>query len=43
MKDVIVHPAGEGQNGALEPVSEPVAVDTFGEQRPRVRSHIAHG
>ena len=30
MKDLIVHPKGESENGALVPVSGPVAVDTFG-------------
>jgi hypothetical protein len=30
MKDIFVHPTGEPKNGALVPVSGPVAVDTFG-------------
>ena len=30
MKELIVHPEGESQNGPLVPVSGPVAVDTFG-------------
>jgi hypothetical protein len=30
MKELVVHPAGEGDKGALVPVSEPIAVDTFG-------------
>ncbi len=29
MKDLLVHPKGEGENGELVPVSGPVAVDTF--------------
>ena len=30
MKELITHPEGEAKNGALVPVSGPVAVDTFG-------------
>ena len=30
MNQMIIHPQGESQNGALVPVSGPVAVDTFG-------------
>ena len=30
MKDLRVHPLGEAINGALVPVTGPVAVDTFG-------------
>jgi len=30
MNDLIVHPVGEEQNAVLVPVSEAVAVDTFG-------------
>ena len=30
MNDLVVHPLGEGDNGALVPLSEPIAVDTFG-------------
>ena len=30
MQDLIVHPVGESKNGALVPISGPVAVDTFG-------------
>jgi hypothetical protein len=30
MNELVVHPEGEGAKGALVPVSEPIAVDTFG-------------
>ena len=30
MSDLVVHPLGGGDKGALVPVSEPIAVDTFG-------------
>lgn len=30
MQELITHPKGEAQSGALVPVSVPVAVDTFG-------------
>lgn len=30
MNNLVIHPAGEGDKGVLVPVSEPIAVDTFG-------------
>jgi hypothetical protein len=30
MNDWVVHPVGDGDKGALAPLSEPIAVDTFG-------------